>query len=859
MTDEGIQPKMRNNMKIIANILGSIAKRSANNPKRVIIAAICITMGAAILASTIKVSMKFNELLPKGMPALQKYKEGIRDFGRGQFIIVMVESPEGVPVSRYKGFTKLYKKKLEALSKIDVSKKDISDEKLKKMASHVRKHLMMLVDESDLIRANERLSPEEIKEALSRYGFMGSSLLSNKVFDPLGLIALVEGTFMPSGSFAPDISGEFFVTNDGSTAFFVIGTNESAGYTDYTNELVKNADEVEAGLVKYFRYSKSSGDKYNLPPKVTWVGMHMIIRDDRNDLVETMITTIIFSLMGIAALFIFFFMRGRTLVFAYIPMMVGVVWSFGCAKLTVGSLNVITICIGAIIIGLGIDFPAYLLNSYYSRREKGAEFIDALVDTWSITGRSVFYGSLTTAAAFFAMIFADFKAFRELGIIAGVGLLTTFIAVVTILPALLSLWGRTYHGRAVRRYPEFLARLPLRHARKAFLVCICLFIVFGLSASQLKMVSPTRMVAETFHSNRNESIESLKLFSKQLGVMPVPILFITRGDDEESALESNDALMSLLKRYQNEGKLGYVDTLSSWLPSQKREKRLSEIIMNLNNLDPKTFKRSYREAISDISGKWLTMHKGYGDVIAKFLAARAPTSREDMVESGMEPTIDQYLKKTPDGYRVATYAYLPSDVDYVTAKEKLIEELAGEEMFKSGVVVNPSEDEVIDSVQKMIKSEVLVIGVAMLIGIFIIVWLCFRSFIFAATSLAPTIMGGVAVLGSYVLLFGSISSISLLWFPIYMGLAIDDAIHIGNSLKLSGGDLKSSLSGCGGAIALTSFTTMIGFGSFGLSPFPLLQQAGLFICLAMAWELLASLIFLPAFIKIVGIKRITVS
>jgi uncharacterized protein len=843
-------------MKLIAKILGSIARFSAGNPKKIIIAAICATLVAAALASTIDISMKFNELLPKGIPALQKYKEGIRDFGRGQFVIVMIESPKGVPASRYKGFIKLYKDRLEKLSRTDVAKKDISKEKLERMAAHIRDHLMMIVDESDLVMANDRLSPEAMKKALKRYGFMKSSPLAGKVFDPLGLIALVEGLFMPSGSFTPDVSGEFFVTGDDSVAFFIIGTNESAGYTNYTNELVSNAENIEAKLVKRLGYSESSKNKYSVPPKVSLIGMHMIIRDDRRDLIKTVASTTIFSLVGIALLFLLFFSRGRTLVFAYIPMMIGVVWSFGCAKLTVGSLNVITVGLGAIIIGLGIDFPAYLLNAYYRRREEGAEFMEALTKTWSATGRSVFYGALTTSAAFFVMTLANFKAFSELGIIAGVGLLVTFFAVITILPALLSLWGRDYNGRAVRRYPDLLARFPLNHAKKAFVLCIALFIIFGFFAGQLKMISPVRMVAETFHSQDNDSIKALKRFSHQLGVMPVPILFITRGDDEESALESNDALMSLLKKYQNEGRVGYIDTLANWMPSKKREEALGKLLPKLDNLNPDNFKKNYIEATSDISGKWLTMHDGYGDAIAKFLASTSPVSWEDVANSGMESTIDQYLKKTPDGYRIATYAYLPSTSDYVTAKESLIADLSNEDMFRSGAVANPSEDEVIDSVQKMIQEEVFVIGLSMLVGIFIIVWMCLRSFRFAIVSLTPMLAGGVAVLGSYVLLFGSISSINLLWFPIYMGLAIDDAIHVGNNLKLYNGDLKSALSGCGGAIVLTSLTTMIGFGSFGLSPFPLLQQAGFFICLAMAWELLASLIFLPAFIRITGVDKI---
>jgi len=843
-------------MKLISNILGSIAGYSANNPRKVIVLSIFITLSALLLASTIKISMRFQDVLPKDMAAIEEYKEGVRDFGRGQFIVVMIESPEGVRVSRYRGFIKRYKRELIASLGVGEAKKSISEKKLKRMVAYIGDHLMMLVDESDLVKANERLSPEAIRDSMSGYGFMQTSFMASKVFDPLGLIELVQGIFMPPGAFSPDISGNFFITEDNSTAFFIIGTTKSAGDTEYTDELVANAKEIETDLKKRFGYSELSEKKRDLPPRVTLVGSHMIIRDDRKDLVETIYSTIAFSLIGIALLFFLFFMRGRTLFFAYIPMLIGVIWSFACAKFFVGSLNIITVSIGAIIIGLGIDFPAHLLNDYYKKREDGTEFLDALVDTWKGVGRSVFYGMLTTSAAFFAMLASSLEVFRDLGIIAGIGLMVTFLAVIVILPALLSLWGDDFKGGSVRKYPNTLSGIPIGHAQKVLLICVLLFAFFGFFVNQLKLTSSVRMVAETVHSDRSDSIDSFKRFSKHLGVFPIPILFISRGVDEESALESNDELMSLLKRYQRDGRIGYVDTLSNWLPSEKREKKLREMLAGFDNLAPEIFKKNYTEAISDISGKWMTMHSAYGKAVERFLGSRSQASREEMIRYGMTKTISDYMKKTPDGYRIATYVYLPSGVDYIGSKEKLIDDLKGEEIFESGSVINPSEESVIESVQQVIWDEVIVIALAMLIAILFIVWICFRSITFAVISLIPMIVGGVAVLGSYALLFDSISSINLLWFPIYMGLSIDDAIHLGNNLKLSGGDLRVALNGCGGAIALTSFTTMIAFGSFLLSPIPLLQQAGLFISLAMAWELLASLIFLPSIIRIASINKI---
>src|SRR5690606_5891648 len=53
------------------------------------------------------------------------------------------------------------------------------------------------------------------------------------------------------------------------------------------------------------------------------------------------------------------------------------------------------------------------------------------------TGLGIFTGCLTTAAAFFAMCFTDFKGIREMGIITGGGMLLSLIPMMTMLPALI--------------------------------------------------------------------------------------------------------------------------------------------------------------------------------------------------------------------------------------------------------------------------------------------------------------------------------------------------------------------------------------------------------------------------------------
>ena len=62
---------------------------------------------------------------------------------------------------------------------------------------------------------------------------------------------------------------------------------------------------------------------------------------------------------------------------------------------------------------------------------------EALTKAMVYTGQGIFTGALTTAGAFIAMAFTNFKGIQEMGIIRGGGLLVCFIPMMTLLPVML--------------------------------------------------------------------------------------------------------------------------------------------------------------------------------------------------------------------------------------------------------------------------------------------------------------------------------------------------------------------------------------------------------------------------------------
>jgi uncharacterized protein len=143
------------------------------------------------------------------------------------------------------------------------------------------------------------------------------------------------------------------------------------------------------------------------------------------------------SLFLCALIFIYGYNETGRPVKATICLLVGMAYTLGFATLTIGHLNVLTITFVPMLIGLAIDYGVHLITRYEEELRHGRSREEALAKAMIYTGQGIFTGSLTTAGAFLAMAFTNFKGIQEMGIICGGGLLLCLIPMMTLLPVLL--------------------------------------------------------------------------------------------------------------------------------------------------------------------------------------------------------------------------------------------------------------------------------------------------------------------------------------------------------------------------------------------------------------------------------------
>ena len=113
----------------------------------------------------------------------------------------------------------------------------------------------------------------------------------------------------------------------------------------------------------------------------------------------------------------------------------------GFAALAIGSLNLISIAFGVLFVGLAVDFSIQFTVCYRDQRHRQGSLSAALSGAAETIGPALLLAAGATAIGFLSFVPTNYTGIRELGWIAGFGMITAIALNFVLLPALLALVG----------------------------------------------------------------------------------------------------------------------------------------------------------------------------------------------------------------------------------------------------------------------------------------------------------------------------------------------------------------------------------------------------------------------------------
>ncbi|MDO9549002.1 MAG: MMPL family transporter, partial [Candidatus Marinimicrobia bacterium] len=118
-------------------------------------------------------------------------------------------------------------------------------------------------------------------------------------------------------------------------------------------------------------------------------------------------------------------------VFASVPLVIGMIWMAGIFPLLGQKFNLVNIMVVPLVIGMGIDFGIHIAHRFKTERN--------IETVYRYTGKGVFLSALTTMIGFGSLgLIGRFGSVNSMGRILFIGILACLLTTLIILPALLS-------------------------------------------------------------------------------------------------------------------------------------------------------------------------------------------------------------------------------------------------------------------------------------------------------------------------------------------------------------------------------------------------------------------------------------
>ena len=255
-------------------------------------------------------------------------------------------------------------------------------------------------------------------------------------------------------------------------------------------------------------------------PGVT-VGGYALATQQVNTQVEHDLRTAEILVFPLLFLLTFWFFRSG--VAALLPLMIGglaIVGTFLILRIAseFGSISIFALNLTTGLgLGLAIDYSLFVVSRYREEIARLGPGMEAMKRTMTTAGRTVFFSSLTVAAAMASLIIFPQRFLYSMGLGGALVALLAATIALTVLPAVLALLGNRVNAwspkflerRAAREATETesgfwyrLSRLVMRRPAAIAIVTAALLIVLGIPFWNLKFTSVDAQVLPTSASAR---------------------------------------------------------------------------------------------------------------------------------------------------------------------------------------------------------------------------------------------------------------------------------------------------------------------------------------------------------------------
>jgi len=527
-----------------------------------------------------------------------------------------------------------------------------------------------------------------------------------------------------------------------------------------------------------------------------------------------------------------FYGRIRAVPLMAAPATCGVAVALGVAALAFGQLNTSTAFLGSIILGNGINAAIIQLARYEEERHAGASLTIALERSVTGTIRATTAATFAAAASYGSLTFTHFRGFSQFGVVGAVGMVTAWAATIVVLPALIAVLDQRRAATVRRRGLAFGVPFARLAGRAPGVVAT---LATAVSVAALAVLVPYMHDPFEYDLRRLRSVrtaEDVALGLRIEGIFGTLLPTIVLADRAEQTAE----IAATLRRRSDAhgGILGEIITLDSLLPGTPAEQRDKLAVID-----------EIRRLVHDV-GLPLS-----DDEAARLAKWDPPADLAIVTPATLPAALVHPFRDTRGELAPLVIAYRSDRISYWNGHDLIrLASIVHTVELHDGEVVHAAGNAVVfGTMIEAIVRDGPVATILSFVGVALLVVILARGARGAAVVLGALVTGVLWMVGGAALAGVRVNFLNFIALPITFGIGVDYAINIYLRNRIEGpGRMIETLRATGGAVALCSLTTTIGYASLLLADSQALRSFGALAILGELACLLVAVLVMPAWL-----------
>jgi hypothetical protein len=216
-------------------------------------------------------------------------------------------------------------------------------------------------------------------------------------------------------------------------------------------------NESKKEFAKYMREFIANNSSEDCKIEIT--GMPFVDITMDQSLINSQIGSILIAILFVIILVGIILRSWTSGLYASIPIIATIILLFGFMGLSEISLNIATVLVASVALGIGIDYSIHIISHFNESFKKSQDLYGSIQESILISGNAIIINVISVSAGFLMLIFSEMVPLQYFGLLIALSMVSSCLGALTLLPSILILMNRNKSKKNIQNESQVSSNL----------------------------------------------------------------------------------------------------------------------------------------------------------------------------------------------------------------------------------------------------------------------------------------------------------------------------------------------------------------------------------------------------------------